>query len=95
MRQIWQKTSEILNDEMSTLKYTRNPQYLLTKKRPLSVSRRCLSTALWVALLSAVFARLLGFLLPAAVGGVMVELRSALTLGRESVIEGGVNGEGG
>lgn len=95
MGQIWQKTSEILNEEMSTLEYTRNLQHLLTKKRPLSVSRRCLSTALWVALLSAVFARLLGFLLPAAVWEVMVELRSALTLGRESVIGGGVNGEGG
>ena len=66
---------------------------MLTKKRPLRVSRRCLSTALWVALRSAVFARLLGFLFPA--GGFMVQLESALTSDRDSVIEGGVNGEGG
>ena len=35
---------------------------LHTKKRPLSVSLRCRSTALWVALLSAVLALRLGFL---------------------------------
>jgi len=61
-----------------------------SKKRLLRVSRRCLSTALWVALLSAVFARLLGFLFPAEVGGIVVELESALT--SEG---GGVKGDGG
>jgi hypothetical protein len=65
-----------------------------SKKRPLRVSRRCLSTALWVALRSAVFARLLGFLFVAGAGGI-IELESALTSRRDSVIEGGVNGEGG
>jgi hypothetical protein len=66
-----------------------------SKKRPLRVSRRCLSTALWVALRSAVFARLLGFLFPAEAWEIIVELESALRSGRDSVIEGGVNGEGG
>ena len=68
---------------------------MLTKKRPLRVSRRCLSTALWVALRSAVFARLLGFLFPAEAGGIVAELESVLTSRKDSVIEGGVNGEGG
>jgi hypothetical protein len=66
-----------------------------SKKRPLRVSRRCLSTALWVALRSAVFARLLGFLFPAEVRGIGEELESALTSEGDSEIGGGVSGDGG
>ena len=66
---------------------------MLTKKRPLRVSRRCLSTALWVALRSAVFALLLGFLFPAGGGGIVEELESTLASERDSEIEGGVKGE--
>jgi len=46
-------------------------QRVLTKKQPFRVSRRSLSTALWVALCSAAFARLLGFLFPARAGKII------------------------
>jgi len=79
---------------MGTSTWARIWHCMLTKKRPFRFSRRSLSTALWVARRSAVFARLLGFLFAAKAGEIMEELESALESGRDSGVGKGVKGEG-
>jgi hypothetical protein len=61
LREIREECREVLqSDELCVAR--QGNMYVLTKNRPFKVSRRWRSTALWVALHSAVLALLLGFL---------------------------------